>query len=93
MSKGTDAVAERSRQINAAGGSVADGMRKELATKLAWAVGSTLHVAYGKKGPLGDWAVRMSSRLYEQRFEMLDGPRGARRSPTSGRERSKQDSE
>lgn len=71
--QGERAVEERARYIDAAGGSIEAGVKKELATKLAWAVGSTLHTSYSKKGPLREWADRMASRLWEQRFEMING--------------------
>ena len=60
---------------------IREAVREELATKLAWAVGSTLHVGYGRKTHLRRWALGMAERLYERRLEGLDwaGKRGNRR--------------
>ena len=45
---------------------------KELIDKLAWAVGSTLHLPYaGKRTPLQAWAYRLSMEIvkrYDQGF-------------------------
>lgn len=81
MSKGSDAVAARAASIDAAGGDIADGVKRELATKLAWAVGSTLHVGYSNKGTVREWAERMAERLYGQRMEMLAWASGSRPKP------------
>lgn len=51
---------------------VADEKMKELSTKLCWAVGSTLHVGYGKRTKLRTWADDLAHRLYVRRFEAMD---------------------
>ncbi len=38
---------------------------KELATKLAWAVGSTLHITYGERTKVNIWAVELALRVYQ----------------------------
>jgi len=38
-------------------------VQKELRDKLAWSVGTTLHLPYGRKTPVMIWADRESSRL------------------------------
>lgn len=37
---------------------------RELATKLAWAIGSTLHITYGEKGQTHKWAEELALRVY-----------------------------
>lgn len=53
-------------------------VKKELSTKLCWAVGSTLHVSYGKRTRLRKWADDLAERLYDRRFEGIDYQNGAR---------------
>jgi len=38
---------------------------KELATKLAWAIGSTLHITYGERTRIKEWAEELAPRLYQ----------------------------
>jgi len=38
---------------------------KELVTKLAWAVGSTLHITYGERTKLHTWAESLALRVYQ----------------------------
>jgi hypothetical protein len=38
---------------------------KELSTKIAWAVGSTLHLSYGERTKLKDWAADLALRVYD----------------------------
>jgi len=38
---------------------------KELATKLAWAVGSTLHITYGEHTKVNSWAVELALQVYQ----------------------------
>lgn len=37
---------------------------KELATKLAWAIGSTLHITYGERSQTYKWAQELALRVY-----------------------------
>lgn len=37
---------------------------KELATKLAWAIGSTLHTTYKEKSKTHKWAEELALRIY-----------------------------
>jgi len=37
---------------------------KELATKLAWAIGSTLHITYAEKSQTHKWAEELALRVY-----------------------------
>lgn len=48
-------------------------IRKELSTKLVWAVYSTLHVGgYGHWSKLRKWADRVSEKIYDRRLDFLD---------------------
>jgi len=38
---------------------------KELATKLAWAIGSTLHITYGERTKTHTWAAELALRVYQ----------------------------
>jgi len=38
---------------------------KELATKLAWAIGSTLHITYGERSKTKRWAEELALRVYQ----------------------------
>jgi len=38
---------------------------KELATKLAWAYGSTLHITYGEHTKVNTWAVELALQVYQ----------------------------
>lgn len=44
---------------------------KELSTKLAWAIGSTLHTTYGEKTQTFKWAEELALRLYVQHKKTL----------------------
>lgn len=44
---------------------------KELATKLAWAIGSTLHITYGEKGQTHKWAEELALRVYQAHKKTL----------------------
>jgi len=39
---------------------------KELATKLAWAVGSTLHITYGERTKTNIWAAELALKVYQK---------------------------
>ena len=47
--------------------------QKELRDKLAWSVGTTLNVSYGKKSPVMAWAELEASRLVK-RLSRLNQP-------------------
>jgi len=38
---------------------------KELATKLAWALGSTMHITYGERSKIKIWAEYLAVQLYQ----------------------------
>lgn len=44
---------------------------KELATKLAWAIGSTLHTTYGEKSKTHAWAEELALRVYQAHKKAL----------------------
>lgn len=48
---------------------------KELATKLSWAVASTLHVGYGRKSYLRTKCLSWATQLYERKLEWMDKAR------------------
>jgi len=51
---------------------LASDIQKELADKLAWAVGSTLRVPYAtKRCPVHTWASRLSNSIYRA-YETLE---------------------
>jgi len=37
---------------------------KELSTKLAWAIGSTLHITYAERSQTHKWAEELALRVY-----------------------------
>lgn len=44
---------------------------KEMSTKLAWAIGSTLHTTYGEKGATYKWAEELALRIYTAHKKVL----------------------
>ena len=64
---------------------VADAIRKELTTKLAWAVGTTLHVRYSGDCPIRDWAVALSHRIYMRHLGLTEEKQQVRATPKRGR--------
>jgi len=44
----------------------------EMTTKLAWAVASTLHVAYGRKSFLRSQCIGMAEDMYDRKLEWMD---------------------
>lgn len=51
---------------------------KELSTKLAWAVGSTLHITYGERSKTKEWAEDLACRLYSSHPAHGPGPSPSR---------------
>lgn len=52
---------------------ISSATRKELSTKLVWAVSSSLHVGgYGHWTKLRKWADRLAEQMYERRLDFLD---------------------
>ena len=45
---------------------------KEMTTKLAWAVGSTVHVAYGRKSSLRASCREIAEDFYRDRLDLMD---------------------
>lgn len=37
---------------------------KELATKLSWSIGSTLHITYGERTSIKRWAEDLALKIY-----------------------------
>lgn len=46
---------------------------KELSDKLAWSVGSTLGMRYGKRSRIELWATRLASAVVERFTQMSNG--------------------
>jgi len=44
---------------------------KELGTKLAWAIGSTLHTTYGERSKTHKWAEELALRVYQAHKKTL----------------------
>jgi len=44
---------------------------KELSTKLAWAIGSTLHITYGERSQTHKWAEELALRVYQAHKKTL----------------------
>lgn len=42
---------------------------KELATKLAWSIGSTLHITYGERSKTKRWAEDLALRIYQSHHQ------------------------
>jgi len=48
---------------------------KEMTTKLAWAVGSTLHVGYSRRSALRNVLHSMAQQMYNRRLDWMDSAR------------------
>ena len=53
-----------------------DAMFKELCDKLAWGVGSTLGMKYGKRSTLMEWAQRLASKIMDRYKTTTNAERG-----------------
>jgi len=53
-----------------------DAMYKELCDKLAWGVGSTLGMKYGKRSTLMQWASKLASRIMDRYKTLPNAERG-----------------
>jgi len=42
---------------------------KELSTKLAWAIGSTLHITYGERSKTKVWAEDLALKIYQNHHQ------------------------
>ena len=51
---------------------LAEQVIKEMTTKLAWAVGSTVHVAYGRKSSLRGACREIAEDFYRDRMDLMD---------------------
>jgi len=68
---GQRAIASR-RADRAAGLTSEESVVKELTTKLAWAVGSTLHVGYSRTSPLRRQLGELAQTLYNRKLDYMD---------------------
>jgi len=55
------------------------GIVRELATKLSWAVATTLHVGYGRKSYLRKRCESWAEQLYDRQAEFMDSSKGSRK--------------
>lgn len=69
----TSGESQRAGRAQPTPADISEGVRRELSTKLVWAVHSTLHVSgYGHWTKLRKWADRMAEQMYDRKLDFLD---------------------
>jgi len=71
LTEGQRAIASR-KADREAGLTSEESVIKELTAKLAWAVGTTLHVGYSRTSPLRKQLAALAQTMYNRKLDYMD---------------------